>query len=96
MQQGRATQWCTVDLSRRLIAFTNHTERSLEKARMRVSDDKEFIVRMAASMTFLIGASGLLGWAFDIAWLRSVIPRAVDMKPNPLLGCCFQVLRYGY
>jgi PAS domain S-box-containing protein len=42
--------------------------------------------RLAASVTMLFGAAGLVGWAFHVPALTSVVPGAVEMKANTALS----------
>lgn len=53
---------------------------------MRVPDNTVLTVKVAASMTILIGATGLMGWISDIDWMRSVVPRAIEMTASTAVG----------
>jgi len=51
-------------------------------------DDSQFrtIARAGASFLILLGATVLLGWFFDIAFLKSVLPGQLIMKANTAIG----------
>jgi PAS domain S-box-containing protein len=42
--------------------------------------------RLAAAVTMLFGLAGLIGWAFHVQSLTSVVPGAVEMKANTALS----------
>ncbi len=44
------------------------------------------LVNAMAVVAGLIGLVAAIGWSLDIALLKSVIPGAVQMKPNTALG----------
>jgi PAS domain S-box-containing protein len=53
------------------------------------------MVRAAAVLAGLIGASGVAGWLFDLPLLRSVLPGAVEMKFNTALALLVCALAVG-
>jgi two-component system cell cycle sensor histidine kinase/response regulator CckA len=46
----------------------------------------ENVVRSAALLTVAIGIVALVGWTFDLAPLKSLLPGLASMKPNSALG----------
>ena len=48
--------------------------------------DFRWVALLLSLLVVTVGASVLLGWAFDIATLKSVFPGMVTMKPNTAIG----------
>ena len=47
------------------------------------------VARVAATAVMAIGLLVLLGWLFNVPFLKSVLANTVAMKPNTALACLF-------
>ncbi|NUZ08292.1 response regulator [Piscinibacter koreensis] len=56
---------------------------------------RRFVAQIAALGAGLAGVSVLLGWAFDVPALRSVIPGAVQMKANTAVALLASAIALG-
>jgi len=44
--------------------------------------------RLCADITIGVGCCVLLGWVYDVVWLKSILAQLPDMKPNTALAFC--------
>ncbi|MFM2313753.1 MAG: hypothetical protein RLZZ04_3029 [Cyanobacteriota bacterium] len=62
---------------RKLISLKQHLSRE---------NPQQLLAQIASVTAILVGCLVLLGWSFDIAFLKSVIPQAATMKANTAVG----------
>jgi PAS domain S-box-containing protein len=61
---------------------------SIENQSSKANSTVATVPWIAALISAALGASVLLGWTFDVPLMRSVLPGAVEMKPNTAIALC--------